>query len=44
MVERDATCKPGTSGQRGVGTKHRKCFFHGEDQIVKNITLNYTVH
>ena len=27
----------------GAGTKHRKCFFHGRDQIIKNITLNYTV-
>ena len=27
----------------GVGTKHRKCFFHGTDQSIKNITLNYTV-
>ena len=27
----------------GVGTKHRKCFFQGRDQIIKNITLNYTV-
>ena len=27
----------------GVGTKHRKCLFHGRDQIIKNITLNYTV-
>ena len=27
----------------GVGTKHRKCFFHGRDHIIKNITLNYTV-
>ena len=26
----------------GVGTKHRKCFFHGRDQSIKNITLNYT--
>ena len=24
----------------GVGTKHRKCFFHGRDQSIKNITLN----
>ena len=27
----------------GVGTKYRKCFFHGRDQSIKNITLNYTV-
>ena len=27
----------------GVGTKHRKCFFHGRDQRIKNISLNYTV-
>ena len=26
-----------------VGTKYRKCFFHGRDQSIKNITLNYTV-
>ena len=26
-----------------VGKKHRKCTFHGRDQIIKNITLNYTV-
>ena len=26
----------------GVGTKHRKCFFHGRDQIIKDITLNYS--
>ena len=27
----------------GVGTKHRKCFFNGRDQIIKNTTLHYTV-
>ena len=27
----------------GVGKKYRKCFFHGRDQSIKNITLNYTV-
>ena len=26
-----------------VGTNYRKCFFHGRDQIITNITLNYTV-
>ena len=26
------------------GARHRKCFFfHGSDQIIKNITLKYTV-
>ena len=24
----------------GEGTKHRKCFFHGRDQSIKNIELN----
>ena len=39
-----ARCKLGISGQGGgVGTKHRKCFFHGTDQIIKKITLNYIV-
>ena len=27
----------------GVDKKHRKCFFHGRDQSIKNMTLNYTV-
>ena len=27
----------------GVSTKHRKYLFHGGDQSIKNITLNYTV-
>ena len=27
----------------GVDIKHRKCFFHGRDQSIKNITLNHTV-
>ena len=27
----------------GVDTKHRKYLFHGRDQSIKNITLNYTV-
>ena len=27
----------------GVGTKHGKCIFHGRDQSIKDITLNYTV-
>ena len=27
----------------GLGTKHRKYVFHGRDQSIKNISLNYTV-
>ena len=27
----------------GVDGEQRKFFFHGRDQIIKNITLNYTV-
>ena len=38
-----ARCKSGRSGQGGVGTRHRKCFFHGRDQSIENITLNCTV-
>ena len=41
-VDREGVDRGGVD-RGGVGTKHRKCFFHGRDQIIKNITLNYTV-
>ena len=38
-----ARCKSGRSGQRGgVGTKHRKCFFHG-NQIIKYFVVHIVV-
>ena len=37
-----ARCKSGRSGQRGVGTKHRKCFSRG-NQIIKYFVVHIVV-
>ena len=37
-----ARCKSGGSGEGGVGTKHRKCFFHG-NQINKCFVVHIVV-
>ena len=38
-----ARCKVVGVDRGGVGAKHRRCFFYGRDQIIKNIALKYTV-